>query len=61
MFYSVGFTQNLVYLERHLNGSVPTLMETAYGAGGAGGAAAPPVGKKIVLLGQSHSKKYFII
>ena len=27
MFYSVGFTQNLVYLERHLNGSVPTLME----------------------------------
>ena len=27
MFYSVGFTQNLVYLERHLTGSVPTLME----------------------------------
>ena len=27
MFYSVGFTQNLVYLEQHLNGSVPTLME----------------------------------
>ena len=29
--------------------------------GGAGGAAAPPVGKKIVLFGQRHSKKYFII
>ena len=28
---------------------------------GAGGAAAPPVGKKIVLFGQRHSKKYFII
>ena len=27
MFYSVGFTRNLVYLERHLNGFVPTLVE----------------------------------
>ena len=27
MFYSVDFTQNLVYLERYLNGFVPTLME----------------------------------
>ena len=27
MFYSVGFTQILVYLERHLNGFVPTVME----------------------------------
>ena len=27
MFYSVGFTQNLVYLERHLDGFNPTLME----------------------------------
>ena len=25
--YSVGFTQNLVYQERHLNGFFPTLME----------------------------------
>ena len=25
--YSVDFTQNLVYLERHLNDFVPTLME----------------------------------
>ena len=34
---------------------------TGRGAGGAGGAAAAPVGKKIVLFGQRHSKKYFII
>ena len=27
MSYSVGFTQNLVYLAQHLNGFVPTLME----------------------------------
>lgn len=27
MFYSVGFTQNFLYLERHLNVFVPTLME----------------------------------
>ena len=27
MFYSVGFTQNLEYLGRHLNGLVPILVE----------------------------------
>ena len=29
------------------------IQSSAYGAGGLGGAAAPPVGKKIVLFGQN--------
>ena len=45
----------------NLKTSVSLVLAISVRGGGAGGAAAPPVGKKIVLFGQRHSKKYFII